>query len=334
MVFVTLFHAVASVLSGFCRRRREKPGTPLRTLCVAAFDFTARADRQQLGPEKRRALNCLLDLGALINDHFDQHGFCKRTYRRLRKQLAADETARAVYRDYFRRLRRVERNRPHLQLPCRASLAGVQELLPSPVSGEGPGVRADRRKTPRLYLDSRLREEVADYREAVVRLSLSALAAIALGPPNRANLDGTRPPAAKDACLPHLFALVMLLQICDDLLDWRNDWRTHLPSFVTAALLRCQEPAEGRGADLGSVRANIDTAATAYLAAMPRWNRALWPFALCTYAVFLLVKLLGGLALWGMRCRKQPIRPDLNSCRSILDVKPAERRKHAISLEG
>ena len=114
MILNTFFRAVGSVVSGFCRRRRDRPGTSLRTLCVAAFDFTARADGQRLGPEKRRALNSLLDLGALINDHFDEHRFCKCSYRRLRRQLAADKIARAVYRVYFRRLRRVERNRPRL----------------------------------------------------------------------------------------------------------------------------------------------------------------------------------------------------------------------------
>jgi hypothetical protein len=287
MVLVTFFRAAASVLSGFCRPRREQPGTPLRTLCVAAFDFTARADGQRLGLEKRRALNSVLDLGALINDHFDEHRFCKRAYRRLRRQLAGDETARAVYRDYFRRLRRIERNRPRLRLPCQANIL----------------------------------KQVAGYREDVVQLSLSALAAIALGPP------------AKDACLPHLFSLVMLLQISDDLLDWRSDWRKRLPSFVTAALLQCQEPAEGRSADLRPLHANIAAAATTYLAAMPKLHGPLWPFALCTYAAFFLVKLLRKLALWEMRCRKQPTRPHLISCQSVLDVVSSERRKHAISLE-
>ena len=133
-------------------------------------------------------------------------------------------------------------------------------------------------------------KDVADYREDVVRISLSALAAIALGRPNRPDVDDTRPPAAKDACLPHLFPLVMLLQVCDDLLDWRNDWRSRLPSFVTAALLQCQERAEGRAADLGPVRTNIDAAATTYLAALPKRNRTFWPFTLCTYAVLLLAK--------------------------------------------
>jgi hypothetical protein len=299
MVLATFFRAAASVLSGFCRPRREQPGTPLRTLCVAAFDFAARVDGQRLGPEKRRALSSVLDLGALINDHFDEHRFCKCSYRRLRSQLAGDETARAVYRDYFRRLRRIERHRPRVRLPCRANIL----------------------------------KEVAGYREDVVRLSLAALAAIALGQPSRGDLDGTRPLAAKHACLPQLFALVMLLQISDDLLDWRNDWRARLPGFVTATLLQCQEPVDGRGAELGSLRTNIDAAATTYLAAMPKRNGPWWPFALCTYAAFLLVKLLRKRTLWEIRCRKQPARAHAMSCQSVLDVVSSERRKHAISLE-
>jgi hypothetical protein len=299
MVFSTFFHAARSVISGFCRPRRDQPGTSLRTLCVAAFDFTARTDGQRLGPNKRKALNSLLDLGALINDHYDEHQFCKSSYRRLRKRLAADETARAVYRDYFRRLRHVERNRPHLQLPCQADSL----------------------------------KQVADYREDVVQLSLSALAAIALGQPSRADLDDTRPPPAKHACLSHLIPLVMLLQVCDDLLDWRNDWRRRLPSFVTAALLQCQEQTQGHAADLAPVRINIDAATTTYLATMPGWNRTFWPFTLSTYAALLLAKLLAKLALCELRFRKQPTGLDLTSCRSVLDVAPRECRKHAISLE-
>ena len=104
-----------------------------------------------MGPEERRALSCLLDLGALINDHFDQHRFCNDSYRKLRKQLAANETVRTVYRAYFRELRRAERNRPRLA---------------ASMSRQG-----FRRKPPTIG-------------KTVVRISLSALAAIAFGQPN------------------------------------------------------------------------------------------------------------------------------------------------------
>jgi hypothetical protein len=218
-------------------------------LCVAAFDFAARTEGHRLDREKRRALSCLLDLGALINDHFDQHRFCKRSYRGLRKQLAANETARNAYRAYFRQLRQAERSRLRLRFPCR------EDIL----------------------------KNVADYRENVVRLSLSALAAIAFDRPCTLN-----------SC-PHLFALVMLIQICDDLLDWRKDWRAGLPTFVTAELLLEAGQRKEDGAESRQARKNIKTAAAAYLAASPRRRCAFWPLVSCTHAAFFMVKLLCGL---------------------------------------
>jgi hypothetical protein len=193
-------------------------------LCVAAFDFAAPTEGHRLDREKRRALSCLLDLGALINDHFDQHRFCKRSYRGLRKQLAANGTARNAYRAYFRQLRQAERSRPRLRFPRREGIL----------------------------------KNVADYRENVARLSLSALAAIAFDRP--CTLTGC----------PHLFALVMLIQICDDILDWRKDWSAGLPTFVTAELLLEAGQRKEDGAEFRQARKNITTAAAAYLAASPR----------------------------------------------------------------
>ncbi len=299
MIFDTFFHAAGSVISCLFQRRRERPKTALRSLCVAAFDFAAHVDGQRLGRDGRRTLSRFLDLGALINDHFDQHRFHDRSYRRLRKLLTADKGVCAVYLVYFRELRRVERNRPQLRLPCE------------------PGVLA----------------QIAAYREDVVRLSLSALAATALGRPNRGEWNDARRLAAEDPCLPHLFALVMLLQMCDNLLDWRSDWRDRLLSFATAALLQSEQRAEGRGADLAEMRADIQRMAAAYVASAPKRKGVYWPFALCTYAVLLLVKPLSIFATRGMRRRKRPARPHLKSCWSLLDVGPAEGGKDAISLE-
>jgi len=258
-----------SAASCFFWHRRERPGTTLRTLCVVAFDFMARAGGQRLGREERRTLSCLLDLGALINDHFDQHQFSKCTYRKLRKRLAVNESVRAIYRAYFSELRRAERNRPRLRLSCRKGIL----------------------------------KETADYRETVVRISLAALAAIAFGQPNGGNVDGARNSPAKETCSPHLFALAMLIQICDDLLDWRRDWRAGLPTFATAELLRCAGQADDGGADFRRVHANVERAAATYLAAPPRQECTFWPFVPCAYAAFLLVKLLSSLVLRG--CVKQ-----------------------------
>jgi hypothetical protein len=188
-------------------------------------------------------------LGALINDHFDQHQVCKHTYRGLRRQLTADADSRAVYREYFRQVRQAERNRPRL--------SGRENLL----------------------------REVAGYREKVVRLSLAALAAIAFGRTDIA--DGAFP--------ANLFAPVMLIQICDDLLDWRKDWRAGLPTFVTAAVLRDISQAENGDGPSQAPR-QIETVAAAYLSTCSN-ERGFSPLVPCSYAAFLFVKLLCRLVL-------------------------------------
>jgi hypothetical protein len=269
MVLGAIQHVIGSTAACVLRPKRERPGTLLRTLCVVAFDFMARADGKRLEPDKRRALSCLLDLGALINDHFDQHRFCRCSYRTLRKQLCVDETVRTAYRVYFRELRQAERNRPRLRL------ARHDDIL----------------------------RESAEYRERVVRISLSALAAVAFGRPYGDTAEARQTSPAIDACLPHVFALVMLIQICDDLIDWRRDWRAGLPTFVTAALLRCEKQAEG-GADFRRVRANVQTAAATYLAATSKRKCTFGPFVPCTYAAFVLVKVLSRLALRGRTKRE------------------------------
>jgi hypothetical protein len=210
---------VNRLVASLLRFGQDRPATPLRSLCVAALDYIARTDGQQLDRKKRMSLNCVMNLGALMNDHFDQHDFSKRDYRKLRKQLAADETARAVYRVYFRKLRQMERNRPRLETPGRENLAN----------------------------------EVAGYRENVVRLSLSALAAIALPKPEGADRLGSQAFYREEGYIQHLFTLVMLIQICDDLLDWRRDWRTGLPTYVTAQLPGEAEPGGAGGARFGKI---------------------------------------------------------------------------------
>jgi hypothetical protein len=299
MVLATFVKAARSVASCLLQPKRERPKTLLRSLCIAAFDFAARVQGQRLGREKRKTLARLLDLGALINDHFDQHQFHDRSYRRLRKLLTTDANLRALYLAYFRELRRAERNRPQLRMPSQ------------------PG----------------LLDRTAQYREDVVRLSLSALAAIAIDPSSRADFNDPRQLAAEDPCLPYLFALVMLLQLCDDLIDWRNDWRDRLPSFATAALLQSEQQADGRGADFAQVRADMQRTAAAYLAAMPKRKSVYWPFAFCTHAVVLLVRPLSIFATRGMQPRKRPTRTHWKPCSSLLNVVPSECRKDAISLE-
>jgi hypothetical protein len=299
MIFDTFFRAAGSVICCLLQPRRDRPKTVLRSLCVAAFDFAARMNGRPLGREERRTLACFLDLGALVNDHFDQHRFRDLSYRRLRRRLTAEKDVRAAYLVYFRQLRRVERGRPQLRLPCRATML----------------------------------EQTAAYREDVVRLSLAALAAIALGRPQGVASGGAWQSAADDPSLSHLFPLVMLLQLCDDLLDWRGDWRDRLPSFATAALLQSEQMAAGRGDDPAQVRADMRRMAAAYLAAMPKRKSVYWPFTLCTWAVWLLVRPLGLFATLGMRRRGRPARPQRKLRWSLAHVGRPERRSDAIALE-
>jgi hypothetical protein len=270
MVLNTIQQLIGSAAACLLRPRRERPGTLLRTLCVVAFDFMARADGKPLEPERRRALSCLLDLGALINDHFDQHRFCQSSYRKLRKQLCGDETVHAAYLAYFRELRQAERNRPRLRLTHR---------------------------------DDILQESV-EYRERVVQISLSALAAVAFGQTNAGDTEAAHTSPAIDVCLSHVFALVMLIQICDDLCDWRKDWRAGLPTFATAALLQCEGSAENRETDFRQVRTRIQTAAATYLASASEQGCVFEPFVPCKYATFALVKALSNLVLRGRAKRR------------------------------
>ena len=106
MVVDTVLHVTRSVASCAFWNRRQRPATPLRTLCVVAFDFIARTGGQRLRREEAHGPELPARLGQLINDHFDQHQLRKCSYRRLRKQLATNETARSVYRGYFRDLHR------------------------------------------------------------------------------------------------------------------------------------------------------------------------------------------------------------------------------------
>ena len=114
----------------------------------------------------------------------------------------------------------------------------------------------------------------------VVRLSLAALAAIAFG--RTEIVDGVLPAS--------LFALVMLIQICDDLLDWRKDLRAGLPTFVTAAVMQDAGQAEENGRPWQAPR-QIETVAAAYLSACSKQS-GFSPLVPCSYAAFLFVKLL------------------------------------------
>jgi hypothetical protein len=197
-----LYFRIASILIAFKSLVRvlplflsARPRTPLRVLCIMAFDTLQRLRHAKpLPAAKLRILAALLDFGACANAAFDDKQYCRRECR-MTLQLLEEAGIRSSVVEYLRRLRELEGDRP----------------LPGG--------------------DERRFERVSSYREAVVRLSLGMAAATA--DRNHCLDEGIRA-TYSDADLNFLFRIVMQCQIIDDVLDYAKDLSAGLPSFLTA----------------------------------------------------------------------------------------------------
>jgi hypothetical protein len=198
----TLYDGTASLLIAFVSFVRglplfvsARPKTPLRVLCIMAFDTLHRLrEGKRLPTPKRQLLAVLLDFGACANAALDHKQYCRQEWRRTRQLLEEAGIASSVV-EYLRRLRCLESERP----------------LPG----------GDERQFDRVRL----------YREAVVRLSLAVVAATADG---TQNVGEKMQATESDADLNLLFRIVMQCQIVDDVLDYKQDLSAGLPSFLTA----------------------------------------------------------------------------------------------------
>lgn len=187
--------SIACFLRGLPLFFRATPKTPLRVLCLIAFDTLHVLRTSTPLPRHRvRVLATLLDFGACTNAAFDRKTFCPQEYQALRQWIEKVGVTSWVD-EYLRRLQELERRRP------------------------SPGG------------DHRRFDEVRSYRESVARLSLGTVAAIALG--EERVEDGIRA-IHDDHDLATLFRVVMLCQIIDDVLDYATDVSAGLPSFLTA----------------------------------------------------------------------------------------------------
>ncbi len=188
--------SVTSVLRGLPLFFSARPKTPLRVLCVMAFDtLHMLRNSKRLPVVKLRTLAVLLDFGACANAICDNKEFCRREFRRTR-QLLEDAGIRSSVVEFLRRLRELESKRP------------------------SPGG------------DHKQFQKVGSYREAIVRLSLGMVAATAIG--NQCLDEGVRATYCDDD-LEILFRIVMQCQIIDDVLDYSKDMSAGLPSFLTAS---------------------------------------------------------------------------------------------------
>lgn len=187
--------ALGSFVRGLPLFMSARPKTPLRVLCIMAFDTVYMLrNARPLPRSKRRTLAALLDFGACANAALDDKDCCPHECRTA-LLLLEEAGIRASVVEYLRRLWDLESTRP----------------LPGG--------------------DCRQFQKVGLYREAVVRLSLGMVDAAANG---IECLDQGIRATYCDASLNILFRIVMQCQIIDDVLDYSEDMSAGLPSFLTA----------------------------------------------------------------------------------------------------
>jgi hypothetical protein len=187
--------SVACLLRGLPLFFRAAPKTPLRVLCIMALDTVHVLRYSRPLPRKRiRELAMFLDFQACTNAAWDQKDLCEAEYQAIGQRV--EQAGLGLWIEgYLNQLRELERRRP--------SIGG----------------------------DHRRFDEVRSYREAVARLSLATVTAIAL---NAKGLeDGIRETQCDDD-VQTLFRIVMQCQIIDDVWDYEEDLSAGLPSFLTA----------------------------------------------------------------------------------------------------
>jgi len=187
--------AITALLRGLPLFFCEAPRTPLRVLAIVALDTLHVLRTSEPLPRKRISeLALLLDFQACTNAAWDRKELCAAEYVAIRQRLEqADLRCRIV--DYLSRLRELESGRP--------SVGG----------------------------DHRRFDEVRSYREAVARLSLATIVAVALDAECR---DEEIWATHCDNDVEALLRIVMQCQIIDDVVDYAQDQSAGLPSFLTA----------------------------------------------------------------------------------------------------
>lgn len=190
--------SLASVARGLPCFFRARPATPLRVLCIVALETIHLCRRSKAFTRRRREeLAILLDFQACMNAAWDDKPSRPFEWQALRERLEAAGLAMWV-EEYLERLRYLEIGRPRVG-------DGIQRF-----------------------------DGVCEYREAVVRLSLATVAGVAL---NLGNLDEAIEATQADGDVSALVDLAMQCQVIDDVLDYREDVVSELPSFLTAAPL-------------------------------------------------------------------------------------------------
>jgi hypothetical protein len=222
------------------------PKTPLRVLCIIALDTVHVLRNARPLPRKRcRQLAAFLDFQACANAAWDGKDLCASEYRALRQRLERAGLGLWIT-EYLSRLRELETRRP--------SIGG----------------------------DIQRFDDVRSYREAVARLSLATITAIAL---NAECLDDGIRATYCDNDVAALFRMVMQCQIIDDVIDYRQDLSAGLPSFLTA----CASLPQAIASTAGAVRV--------YAASRgPSTGGGVFPLEAALHVITLVTRLVVGVA--------------------------------------
>lgn len=171
------------------------PRTPLRVLGIIALDTLHLLRHSRPMPRQRvHELATFLDFEGCANAAWDHKETRTADYHALRQRLQVAGHGPLVA-DYLGRLGELERRRP--------------------------AIGGDRARF----------DEVRGYREGVAWLSLATAAAMANG---GQDLDEAIHATGCDGGMATLLHILMQCQIVDDVIDYEEDWRVGLPSFLTA----------------------------------------------------------------------------------------------------
>ena len=190
------FVSVGCLLRGLPLFFCATPRTPLRVLGIIALDTLHVLRHSQPLPRKRISeLAMFLDFEGCANASWDHKDLCEEEYRGIRQRLEEGGLGLCI-ETYLSRLRELESRRP--------SIGGGHRRF----------------------------DQVRSYREAVARLSIATVAAIALNAKGREEDIRT---AHSDSDVETLFRILMQCQIIDDVVDYTEDRSARLPSFLTAS---------------------------------------------------------------------------------------------------
>jgi hypothetical protein len=187
--------AVRCLLRGLPLLFGAAPKTPLRVLAIVALDtvHVLRTSRP-LSRKKLGELALLLDFQADTNAAWDRKARCRDEHLSTLQRLERAGLGRYL-EDYLGRLRALEGGRP-------------------PIGGDRRNFDATRA-----------------YREAVARLSLATVTAVAL---DARCVEDAIGETRRDGDLDTLWRMAVQCQVIDDVVDYEDDLSAGLPSFLTS----------------------------------------------------------------------------------------------------